>query len=460
MMRNRWMRAVFCFAWLAVLPICFGGAHSSTWFLFGAAGAFLLLLGLNTTSTPIGSERGSERAMLLWRLVPRYVGISIVAPLFALTLVGFFHLSQTTTHPVLKEAHYAFAERLWSIAAGLCIFFAPLFALRLSDATLLRRALQLSGIAMATVGLGSWFEDNGALFGVFSPDHVFVSTRARWPFVNPNHFAAFMLVPLLLSFYRLLEWGHAAIQKFYSRERRTGRDRARGLETPTLSLACVMFCGLGLVAAQSRTGWGIGGAAMVVMTIVALRSSALGAKQKLLASIVAICLGVGAAGLLSSFQQVDEVITERISAATTHTGQDARFKYYVDSLQLLREHPLVGAGPDGFKREVERIARPELSGLNPVYLHNEVLQVFVEYGVLVGILVLFAFVRITRSAPSALRLCFYSIMLSSCFDFPWRIGALVAQWGMLLALSVALKGREASGFTQTDRESRSGAHPV
>lgn len=460
MTRNRWMRAVFCFAWLAVLPICFGGAHSSTWFLFGAAGALLLLFGLNTTSSLTGSERGSERAVPLWRLVPRDITISIGAPLFTLALVGLFHLSQTTAHPVLKEAHYASAERLWSIAAGLCILVAPLFALRLSDATFLRRALQLSGVAVATVGLGSWFADNGALFGVFSPDHVFVSTRARWPFVNPNHFAAFMLVPLLLSFYRVLEWGRAAIQKFYSGERRTGKERARGLETPTLSLVCVMFCGLGLVAAQSRTGWGIGGAAMVFMTISALRSSTLGAKQKLLASIVAICLGVGAAGLLSSFEQVDEVITERISAATTHTGQDARFKYYADSLQLLREHLLVGAGPDGFKREVERIARPEFSGLNPVYLHNEVLQVFIEYGVIVGILVLFAFVRISRSAPTALRLCFYSIILFSCFDFPWRIGALVGQWGMLLALSVALKGREEGGFAQADRESRSGAHPV
>ncbi len=181
------------------------------------------------------------------------------------------------------------------------------------------------------------------------------------------------------------------------------------------------------------------------------------AKHKLVAIVVTVGLGLGAVGALSNFEQVDEIISERLSAAATHTGQDARFMYYVDSLRLLQERPLTGAGPEGFKREVERIVRPELSGLNPVYLHNDVLQIFVEYGVLVGTLVIFAIGIGFWTAPITLKFCFYSLIIFSCFDFPWRIGALIGQCGMLWALAIVIGSREDDAAISTERKSRSGA---
>lgn len=58
------------------------------------------------------------------------------------------------------------------------------------------RTFLLISAVISLIALGHWFTDNGRLFGIYESVDTFVSNRARWPLVNPNHLG-FMLLPAL-----------------------------------------------------------------------------------------------------------------------------------------------------------------------------------------------------------------------------------------------------------------------
>ncbi len=355
--------------------------------------------------------------------------------LFSLSIVAitiYHFLFVTVTHPILGAIHPTRElSPLFGFLSGVVLLLTPVFLFESTDGRILRRAIELSGISVSIVALAHWFSDKGLLFWTFAPEYVFESTRARWPFVNPNHLAAFLLAPFFISLNQIVTWIASAIQVLSNHPR---TQKAKISRIPLLGSLTLLFCFITLLAAQSRTSWFAATIGIGIIIVRRVLRSEFSSKQRL----ALIAASIATAGMmlvaLSMSEQVEDIIGDRLEFAASSSSEDLRLKYFADSLDLIRKYPWIGVGPGGFTREIETVARPELAGLKPVYLHNDVLQVFVEYGAFVGMLLLVLIGAIFRNATFPKIVCFFGILIVSLLDFPFRLGALVAQIGFIFAL--------------------------
>lgn len=123
-----------------------------------------------------------------------------------------------------------------------------------------------SGLSVALTGLGHWFYDNGKLFWIFEPSYLVTSDRARWPFVNSNHFGDFLLIPLFVGLAIVLRrlsrhfadlrsavgskaWGWRS-----SRTRSSQGVTTEGFRSALLTVA-LFACALAILASLSRGAW-------------------------------------------------------------------------------------------------------------------------------------------------------------------------------------------------------------
>lgn len=182
-------------------------------------------------------------------------------------------------------------------------------------------------------------------------DWFVIFGRAKGTFKDPNVYAAFVILPGLLLFQRILAG------------RRSQALGAAILLVPVLA---------GLFLSFSRAAWGqfvLCALALMALTFLTTRS----ASARLRVIAVAIAGAVAAAGflaLLLSVDQVAELFRERASLTQSYdTGHTGRFGRYLLAVQLALEHPF-GMGPLQFQF--------------PEAPHNTYLNSFVVGGWLAG----------------------------------------------------------------------------
>lgn len=434
-MTERTLKLIWCVLFLGLLPMCFGGAHHLTWFTFAGIAAFLaaaIPFNLQSHTAHESSRTSSPR---LYQLIHRREYLVLGSLVLAVATVLAVHTLRSAEHPVLGAIHFARNDSAtMSLVAGILLFSSPFFLFLASDGRMMRYAIMISGMCIAAIGLAQWTSDNGLLLWSFAPEYVFESSRARWPFVNSNHLGAFLIAPLLLSVDEIAE---AGLRAFRNRADRKSFHRTKHAHRNTgaiLGLISALFCGTALIATQSRNAWVIGACALLALITVKVLTLEMTRRERIQVGVAAVVFAALMVWSLSFSDRLADAVAQRVDSSAATTLDDLRFQYFSDSLLLLRERPLTGAGPGGFVRDIETVSRPALAGLNPMYLHNDALQFFVEYGLIAGGLLLLAVFLFAQGSYATITIYIYSLLLLSCFEFPFRIGALVLQCGAMIAL--------------------------
>jgi O-antigen ligase len=174
-------------------------------------------------------------------------------------------------------------------------------------------------------------------------------------FVNPNHLAAFLtlLVPLALSQALL----------------------GRGGAVPRIvaGYAALMMLG-GIAVTMSRGGWLGAGTAVATFSLWLLRRPQY--RIPMAALVAVLCLGA------VTFLVQSEKARARIDALTESGKKDSglfRAWIWKPALRMWSDHRLLGVGPGQFDTRFPAYRTPT-TPLSPQHVHNEPLEVLVEYG--------------------------------------------------------------------------------
>ncbi|NLF25132.1 MAG: O-antigen ligase family protein [Deltaproteobacteria bacterium] len=468
---------------LFAFPLFFGGTQ-----VYAAMVMQILvfaLTGLWILTAPSACRRVVADSISL-KVLLTGMGLFFMYGVVQLTIMRF----SSSAHPVLgTSSSLASWQDATTTLREIAFFSAVVFITTLTlqakahYAASLYRMLMLAALLVALIALGHWFYDNGKLFGVFEPEHVFISERARWPFVNSNHLGHFLLPLFFLSlavvivqarsFWEFKEallshstrgWSHILVNK-------KAQSKMASL---TFTLLVPLVALLAILASLSRGSWL--GLSLVLLIFVFFfprsqklkhphehqatvnyRKSRHGRKKRGTISSPTFkrmlkpltCL---AAGLLVYFflsGRGSDLLEARIEYGLLYSLDDMRWTLFNNSLPMLKDHLLLGVGLGQWRHLFPSYMDPMLAGINPVYLHSDPLQLLVESG-LVGFCIFLATYltlgwlwlkkqgsRRFRDSVITLSLIagFSGLVLASWFDFPFRIPAITAYGAILLALT-------------------------
>jgi O-antigen ligase len=174
-------------------------------------------------------------------------------------------------------------------------------------------------------------------------------------FVNPNHLAAFlvMLMPLALSHAFLGKGG--AVQRIIA------------------GYAALMMLG-GIAVTMSRGGWLGAGVAVATFSLWLLRRPQY--RIPMAALMAVLCIGS------ITFLIQSEKARARIDALTTSGKKDSglfRAWLWKPALHMWSDHRMSGVGPGQFDTRFPAYRTPT-TPLSPQHVHNEYLELLVEYG--------------------------------------------------------------------------------
>ena len=260
-------------------------------------------------------------------------------------------------------------------------------------------------------------------------------------FVNPNHHAGFLncIIPITFSFL------------FFSR----GRKIAKIIGVLAL---CVMVFSLYLT--KSRGGWIAATLVTSVLMFLFLKKSVAKYSVPLLV-IGVLSVGVGVFYFSDGFRE------RLLGVFSTNSNQSGMFRawLWLPAFQMWVDHPIFGVGPGQFNIRFPEY-RTALTQLNPIHVHNDFLEILVEYGLIGGLLVLGLIGQIFTIINPALKRevgyiiktgCVYSdktfvfigctastigILVHSFFEFNLRIPAILMLLAICVSLLLALSDQE------------------
>ncbi len=485
---------------LFILPLCLGAVHAPIYLTYQIL-VFTIALLMMLKSQNIRELSHSATIKNVSLLLTGLAGYASLSYLY----LRYFGLSE---HPVIGRATHL-PDSLTTLSATIQTYsFIAVFlvtAMLLVTKPKLQRLLNplLVAIAgsIAMIALAHWFYDNGKLFWIFAPDHVFITRRARWPFVNSNHLAHFLL-PMVFVVTAFLESQISVLSRTLAETPRRfesslwkilpRRRFIRAIFKISLTALILLALLLSIVGTLSRGSWlGLALAAVfyailrqkVPMDFSGLlnppanrlesrrrRSSTIDFSGTLnwLHKLISVRLIVFllAAVLLSFFLagQGGELLQERIEYGMTASKDDLRWELYKSSLPLLKESWPLGLGLSSWAGYFPMIATPELASLNPEYLHSDPYQFLIELGLgslLVLALICYLSIRVFSLRPSTydprdlMTIACYcgllAFLIAALFDFPFRIPALSAEVALILAyLCYLLENVNKSPKTQSD----------
>jgi O-antigen ligase len=197
-------------------------------------------------------------------------------------------------------------------------------------------------------------------------------------FVNPNHHAGFLncIMPFAAAFC-LLSRG-TVVLRF-----------AAGL-----TVCAALFS---LYLTKSRGGWIAALSAISFLVVCSLRRNL---TIKYLALSATGLTGLG----LVAFYFSDGFRERLLGTFSTNTNQSGMFRFWLwnPALQMWFDNLIFGVGPGQFNIRFPAY-RTALTQLNPIHVHNEYLEVLVEFGIIGGLLIAFAFHRIYIVIKPAVR---------------------------------------------------------
>ncbi len=259
-------KRIICFLLIA-MPLCFGAVHSipyhSASLIIFILSAVVLVSNMSAAQAAFTPTTGKITLALL--------------SLFALSAASeiVFRGSKQISHPVLGSVS-ALSNSHASLAAlhGLALFFTSFVLFRvvawsfsgrsLDNLSKICAAIAVFSTIFAFIGLMHWFSDNGKLFWRYAPDVANPLDRLRWPFVNPNHLACFLLPGLFVLAARLANSWHNLLSFFIEHLDSKASNIAHLLSSPRvhrrlgfLLLNFLAFIGVtvAIVGTLSRGGW-------------------------------------------------------------------------------------------------------------------------------------------------------------------------------------------------------------
>ncbi|MBL9175202.1 MAG: O-antigen ligase family protein [Verrucomicrobiales bacterium] len=214
-------------------------------------------------------------------------------------------------------------------------------------------ALVVLGGAVAAYAIIQWVSGSNRILWLLQPASYV--KRAGGPFVNPNHLAGFLvlLLPLALA------------QVFVGR----GKAVSRVLH----GYAALMMAG-GIAVSMSRGGWASAALALMVLF------GWLGWRRRELRLPVVLAMVVFAVGGIS-FLMRSEKARARIENLSTDGTLDSagRRDLWKPAVAMWRDHRWLGVGPAQFDVNFPAYRTPRFQA-SPVRVHNEYLNLLVDYG--------------------------------------------------------------------------------
>jgi O-antigen ligase len=292
---------------------------------------------------------------------------------------------------------FATANALLNWVAYLVLFLVSLEALADSEVRVrFLRAALYAGFAIAVLSTVQYFTSDGAVYWVF---HV-SSGRPFGPFVNPDHYAAFVELILPLAIYE------------------ARRDRS----TLWLHTTLVGALYASVIASASRAGATLVTLEILVLPWLGRRSSFAGKVITLSVAFAGVAsLVVGPDVIWKRFQDKDPFRYRREIAAST--------------VQMIRQRPWLGFGLGTYADVYPEFASFDI-GLAVDHAHNDWAEWTAEGGIPMLLLMLGIAAASFRAALGAgWALGIYAVFLHSLVDFPLQIPAIA---GLLITLLAAL----------------------
>lgn len=388
-------------------------------------------------------------------------------PLIGLFVVGLIQLlpfgntgasaALLSVPPVSSISLDPYSTRLVLVQiASLFIYFAATLVFTDSPRRLrtIVRTITIFGFLLALFGLTQSFVSPTRVYGI----KELQQSTAFGPFINRHHFAGYMELALAVPLGLLFS---GAIEK----------------EKRLLYLLAVAFMGVALIMTQSRGGIISLVAELIFLAVVAgfgrEQSGEGGAKERgkrvrgglmraglALALIVALFLGVLLLG-------GEDALTRFVGTVNADDPTTGRAHFWSVALQVIREHPLLGAGLGAFGVIYTRFdTRNGIFRLEQA--HNDYLQVLADAGIVGALLGLFFIIMLFRKgfarrqtedvfrrgvATGALAGCF-AVLVHSFFDFTLHTTSNALLFLVLAALAT-LNGRvEQQGHSHRRRRRR------
>lgn len=342
---------------LVYLPLAFGGVGLHRRVPAFVMAAILLAL----TAIRIGRDWTKEEEA-------RPAGFDIRHPYWPLAffcaflLVMGFQLSPLGGHPAPSKGFIALYTHLIAIAVFLAVTHAyP------SKKSIRRLALViiLSGAFQALYGL---FEQKSGRQHIFGYAKRAYTESATGTFINPNHFAAYLVMGLALIL-------GAFLYRALHDKKRKGGFRSGGPEKLILlAFGAVLFLGA-VLASGSRAApvcllaaVGLAGALLVKKK--GRATYFLGVSAVAIASLI-FCLWIGADPLSPRYQDLAREIKD----------PDARPMIYRTALSIWASAPILGTGAGTFPDAFRRFRPRELQAFYD-HAHNDYLEILSETGLL------------------------------------------------------------------------------
>ncbi len=316
-------------------------------------------------------------------------------------------------------------------------------------------AIVASATLIAAVGLVEVATWNGKILWLFTPyafrhgapDHL---TRLIGPFVNPDHFANYLVLafPLALS--------GTLFESFLAPK---GRGAGFGIFCGVASL----IIAAGIFGSLSRAGWFgalLGLLVLVVICMKGHRAASLLFGKSLSPRLVMACLGSLLLLLLfSSMFLVGSSRTNQADLRLTETtfgeaSPGARFALWQDSVGMVRDFPLFGVGLGCWPEFYPHYRRPPWLNQFAPATHDDYLQLLTETGA-IGFLLLAWFFGATVTklyqglkTQRSSRLPMYAALLAALstmavheiFDFNLQTPANALLFVLILGLALRMGG--------------------
>jgi O-antigen ligase len=337
---------------------------------------------------------------------------------------------------------------LFLALAVFCLGIARL--LSVTGAGAFAKPLAVFGIVLAIIGIVQSALTAGVhdplIYGFWKPTFT---AHPFGPFVNPNHFAGWMLMafPLALAlFYDALERTiHEVADRRHDRMAFVGS--AYFSSTMIFGFASVLM-GLALVMTRSRSGIAaLAAASTLTGWIVVRHQRSMKAKAAVVAAFLVVMVATAAwAGL--------DTVVEKFVESSDGQGlgaESGRISAWKDTVQIIRDFPLAGTGFNTYGTAMA-IYQTGIRELHFQEAHNDYLQIAAEGGLLVGLPVLATLAifvhnvrRRVREAPKVgttywLRvgavIGLVSIALQSFFEFSLQMPGNAALFAVLAAIAL------------------------
>ena len=275
------------------------------------------------------------------------------------------------------------------------------FAVFLLGMTRLVSVVGASRVCRWLVGFGAVLALVGIVQRGLTADQLYPLIYGFWrprfqaqpfgPFVNPNHFAGWMLMALPMA---LAVWLDTLLKTLDSMP----RSGARGLADSkylgallTVGATCFLMA-LALLMTRARSGlaaFAIG--ALVAGGLVLRRQGTAAARFAVVGATLVLLFGtLSWAGL--------DTVTSKFTDAQSQRSLSSRLSAWNDTLEIIRAFPIAGSGLDTFGRAM-MVYQSDDRDLHFQEAHNDYLQLAAEGGLLVGLPIVFTlgvFVREIR----------------------------------------------------------------